>query len=103
VQDAKHKVLRTVINDSPRGIPILTTYFRNICNKVISQSRFFKWLCEKNVLNAQITFLCFLCFVDLYLDAILGNDPLDALFLNVFILCLYMFRAVLIIRRSKFY
>jgi hypothetical protein len=27
------------------------------------------------------------------LDAILGNDQLDALFLNVFILCLYMFRA----------
>jgi hypothetical protein len=25
--------------------------------------------------------------------AILGNDQLDALFLNVFILCLYMFRA----------
>jgi hypothetical protein len=28
-----------------------------------------------------------------HLDAILGNDQLDALFLNVFILCLYMFRA----------
>jgi hypothetical protein len=28
-----------------------------------------------------------------HLDAILGNDQLDALFFNVFILCLYMFRA----------
>jgi hypothetical protein len=28
-----------------------------------------------------------------HLDAILGNDQLDALFLNVFILCLYIFRA----------
>jgi hypothetical protein len=28
-----------------------------------------------------------------YLDSILDNDQLDALFLNVFILCLYMFRA----------
>jgi hypothetical protein len=28
-----------------------------------------------------------------YLDAILGNDQLDTRFLNVFILCLYMFRA----------
>jgi hypothetical protein len=28
-----------------------------------------------------------------HLDAILGNDQLDTLFLNVFILCLYMFRA----------
>jgi hypothetical protein len=28
-----------------------------------------------------------------HLDAVLGNDHLDALFLNVFILCLYMFRA----------
>jgi hypothetical protein len=28
-----------------------------------------------------------------HLDAILGNDHLDALFLNVFILLLYMFRA----------
>jgi hypothetical protein len=26
-----------------------------------------------------------------HLDAVLGNDQLDALFLNVFILCLYMF------------
>jgi hypothetical protein len=28
-----------------------------------------------------------------HLDVILVNDELDALFLNVFILCLYMFRA----------
>jgi hypothetical protein len=28
-----------------------------------------------------------------HLDAILGNDQLDALFLTVFILCLYVFRA----------
>jgi hypothetical protein len=28
-----------------------------------------------------------------HLDAILGNDQLDALFLNAFILCLYMFQA----------
>jgi hypothetical protein len=35
----------------------------------------------------------FYIFLNLNLDAIVGNDQLDALFLNVFILCLYMFRA----------
>jgi hypothetical protein len=39
-----------------------------------------------------------------HLDVILANDQLDALFLNVFISCLYMFRAQLfIIRRVKLY
>jgi hypothetical protein len=37
-------------------------------------------------------------------SSLLVNDQLDTLFLNVFILCLYMFRAqVLIIRRAKLY
>jgi hypothetical protein len=35
----------------------------------------------------------FYVLLTVYLDAILGNDQLDALFLNVFILRLYMFRA----------
>jgi hypothetical protein len=34
----------------------------------------------------------FYILLTVHLDAILGNDQLDALFLNVFILCLYMFR-----------
>jgi hypothetical protein len=35
----------------------------------------------------------FYVLLTVHLDAILGNDQLDALFLNVFILCLYMFQA----------
>jgi hypothetical protein len=35
----------------------------------------------------------FYVLLTVHLDAILGNDQLNALFLNVFILCLYMFRA----------
>jgi hypothetical protein len=35
----------------------------------------------------------FYVLLTVHLDAILGNDKLDALFLNVFILRLYMFRA----------
>jgi hypothetical protein len=35
----------------------------------------------------------FYVLLTVHLDAILGSDKLDALFLNVFILCLYMFRA----------
>jgi hypothetical protein len=35
----------------------------------------------------------FYVLLTVHLDAIVGNDQLDALFLNVFILCLYMFRA----------
>jgi hypothetical protein len=35
----------------------------------------------------------FYVLLTVHLDAILGNDQLDALFLNVFILCFYMFRA----------
>jgi hypothetical protein len=35
----------------------------------------------------------FYALLTVHLDAILGNDQLDALFLNVFVLCLYMFRA----------
>jgi hypothetical protein len=35
----------------------------------------------------------FYVLLTVHLDAILGNDQLDALSLNVFILCLYMFRA----------
>jgi hypothetical protein len=44
----------------------------------------------------------FYILLTVHLDVILVNDQLDALFLNVFISCLYMFRAqVLIIRRAK--
>jgi hypothetical protein len=35
----------------------------------------------------------FYVLLTMHLDAILGNNQLDALFLNVFILYLYMFRA----------
>jgi hypothetical protein len=35
----------------------------------------------------------FYVLLTVHLDAMLGNDQLDALFHNVFILCLYMFRA----------
>jgi hypothetical protein len=45
-----------------------------------------------NMPNAN-QFIQILYFVDLHLDVILVNDQLDALFLNVFISCLYMFRA----------
>jgi hypothetical protein len=41
--------------------------------------------------NKQSTKLYVL--LTMHLDAILGNDQLDALFFNVFILRLYMFRA----------
>jgi hypothetical protein len=39
------------------------------------------------------SYLVFYVLLTVHLDAVLGNDQLDALFLNVFILCLYMFRA----------
>jgi hypothetical protein len=35
----------------------------------------------------------FYVLLTVHLDVILVNDQLDALFLNVFISCLYMFRA----------
>jgi hypothetical protein len=41
----------------------------------------------------MLLFVEFYVLLTVHLDAILGNDQLDALFLNVFILCLYMFRA----------
>jgi hypothetical protein len=37
--------------------------------------------------------MLFYVLLTVHLDAILGNDQLDALFLNVFILLLFMFRA----------
>jgi hypothetical protein len=43
-------------------------------------------------LEYMMTFLVFYVLLTVHLDAILGNDQLDALFLTVFILCLYMFR-----------
>jgi hypothetical protein len=49
-----------------------------------------KTLINSFALNSQNQFYILLT---VHLDAILGNDQLDALFLNVFILCLYMFRA----------
>jgi hypothetical protein len=41
----------------------------------------------------NISLFNFYVLLTVRLDAILGNDKLDALFLNVSILCLYMFRA----------
>jgi hypothetical protein len=43
--------------------------------------------------EARDKFLGFLIDTPKIIDEILGNDQLDALFLNVFILCLYLFRA----------
>jgi hypothetical protein len=43
--------------------------------------------------SLNLRFSKFYVLLTVHLDAILGNDQLDALFLNVFILCLYMFRA----------
>jgi hypothetical protein len=49
-------------------------------------------------------FIFYILLTVQHLDVILVNDQLDALFLNVFISRLYMFRAqVLIIRRVKLY
>jgi hypothetical protein len=48
----------------------------------------------------------FYVLLTVHLDAILGNDQLDALFLNVFILfyaCTCFEQQVLIIRRAKLY
>jgi hypothetical protein len=46
----------------------------------------------------------FYVLLTVHLDAILGNDQLDALFLNVFIYASTCFeQRVLIIRRSKLY
>jgi hypothetical protein len=39
----------------------------------------------------KIIFHYFYVLLTVHLDAILGNDQLDALFFNVFILCLYMY------------
>jgi hypothetical protein len=53
---------------------------------------------------AAPTFQEFYILLTVHLDVIVVNDQLDALFLNVFISCLYMFRAqVLISRRAKLY
>jgi hypothetical protein len=47
-----------------------------------------------NFLHPEKTFSEFYVLLTVHhLDAILGNDQLDALFLNVFILRLYIFRA----------
>jgi hypothetical protein len=60
-------------------------------------------LCTQNSLTKMISFvynyvnnMCnseFHILLTVHLDVILVNDQLDALFLNVFISCLYMFRA----------
>jgi hypothetical protein len=56
--------------------------------------------CKQNI-NYRLDFYLLL---SVHLDVILVNGQLDALFLNVFISCLYMFRAqLLIIRRAKLY
>jgi hypothetical protein len=47
-----------------------------------------RWTVVGKIKNSE-----FYVILTVHLDAILGNDQLDALFLNVFILCLYMFRA----------
>jgi hypothetical protein len=43
--------------------------------------------------NIDVIDVFFNVLLTVHLDAILSNYQLDALFLNVFILCLYMFRA----------
>jgi hypothetical protein len=43
--------------------------------------------------KAEILNTEFYVLLTVHLVAILGNDQLDALFLNAFILCPYMFRA----------
>jgi hypothetical protein len=44
-------------------------------------------------LNIQCNLSQFYILLTVHLDVILVNDQLDALFLNVFISCIYMFRA----------
>jgi hypothetical protein len=46
-----------------------------------------------STVNYNILYTEFYVLLTVHLDAILGNDQRDALFLNVFILRLYMFRA----------
>ena len=41
----------------------------------------------------KYTFVKFYISLTVHLDVILVNDQLDALFLNVFVSCLYVFRA----------
>jgi predicted nucleotide-binding protein (sugar kinase/HSP70/actin superfamily) len=49
-------------------------------------------------------FMFFYVLLTVHLDAILGNDQLDALFLNVFIYAsTYFEQQMLIIRRAKLY
>ena len=43
--------------------------------------------------RVQEVYTRFYIVLTVHLDVILVNDQLDALFLNVFISCLYMFRA----------
>jgi hypothetical protein len=51
------------------------------------------------IIQQNYVFICrnykqvFYVLLTVHLDAILSNDQLDARFLYVFILCLYMFRA----------
>jgi hypothetical protein len=47
----------------------------------------------KAVSSLETSVAIFYVLLTVHLDAILGNDQLVALFLNVFILHLYMFRA----------
>ena len=46
----------------------------------------------KYPLQSEQTCIVFYILLTVHLDVILVNDQLDALFLNVFITCLYMFR-----------
>jgi hypothetical protein len=51
-----------------------------------------RFMCSENASTFYV-FYVFYILLTVHLDAILGNDQLDALFLNVFILRLYMFLA----------
>jgi hypothetical protein len=51
------------------------------------------WMCKGSANKLMRKFMFFYVLLTVHLEAILGNDQLDALFLNVFILCLYMFWA----------
>jgi hypothetical protein len=64
------------------------THLHNLnlhCNIVISG--------QQHNLQSTSYHVEFYVLLTVHPDAFLGNDQLDALFLNVFILCLYMFRA----------
>jgi hypothetical protein len=87
------------------------------CDDIIFDTNFIDNACSQNILfqitvhmmsikreNISLQNYFFYILLTVYLDAILGNDQLDALFLNVFICASTCFeQQVLIIRRAKLY